>query len=80
MNEQLSGAHFNPAVSLVFALRRDLPWSQFVAYLAAQIVGAILRVLAAHAMLDLPRFGFASHRWQKSIDRGKGPGYHRNSG
>jgi glycerol uptake facilitator-like aquaporin len=50
----VSGAHFNPAVSLVFALRRELGWRDFALYLAAQIAGAIAGVLIAHAMFDLP--------------------------
>lgn len=48
----VSGAHFNPAVSLAFAIRRELPWPLFAAYHAAQIVGAILGVWAAHVMFD----------------------------
>ncbi len=50
----LSGAHFNPVVSLVFALRGDLAWRDAAIYTACQIAGAILGVLAAHAMFDLP--------------------------
>jgi glycerol uptake facilitator-like aquaporin len=50
----LSGAHFNPAVSLAFAFRGELPWWQAGAYLAAQIAGGILGVWAAHAMFGLP--------------------------
>ena len=46
----ISGAHFNPAVSLVMALRRELPWKIAAAYLPCQIIGAILGVWAAHAM------------------------------
>src|SRR5665213_2916300 len=38
----LSGAHFNPAVSLVFALRRELSVASFFGYLAAQILGGVL--------------------------------------
>src|SRR5687768_13315153 len=40
----VSGAHFNPAVTLVFALRRELGWGTAAAYLAAQVIGAILGV------------------------------------
>jgi glycerol uptake facilitator-like aquaporin len=50
----LSGAHFNPAVSLAFALRGELPWRETGAYLAVQVAGGILGVWAAHAMFGLP--------------------------
>jgi glycerol uptake facilitator-like aquaporin len=46
----ISGAHFNPAVTLVFALRRELGWGTAAAYLVAQLGGAVLGVWAAHAM------------------------------
>lgn len=49
----VSGAHFNPAVSLVFALRRDLPWSALGPYVGAQVVGGVLGTLLAHVMFDL---------------------------
>ncbi|HYA05761.1 MAG TPA: MIP/aquaporin family protein [Xanthobacteraceae bacterium] len=50
----LSGAHFNPAVSLAFALRRELPWPEAAAYIAAQIIGGMIGVWAAHVMFALP--------------------------
>jgi len=50
----LSGAHFNPAVSLVFALRGQLAWRDLALYVAAQIAGAVAGVLIAHAMFELP--------------------------
>jgi glycerol uptake facilitator-like aquaporin len=50
----LSGAHFNPAVSLAFAMRRELPWPVAAIYVPSQIAGAIIGVLAAHLMFDLP--------------------------
>jgi glycerol uptake facilitator-like aquaporin len=50
----LSGAHFNPVVSLAFAMRRELPWSLAGAYIAAQIVGAVIGVWVAHLMFELP--------------------------
>ena len=50
----VSGAHFNPAVTLVFALRRELPAGLALAYVAAQVMGGVAGVLAAHAMFDLP--------------------------
>jgi glycerol uptake facilitator-like aquaporin len=49
----VSGAHFNPAVTAVFALRRDLPASEAVFYVAVQIAGGILGVWLAHLMFDL---------------------------
>lgn len=50
----VSGAHFNPAVSVAVALRGELSARVAAAYVAAQIVGGIVGVLAAHAMFDLP--------------------------
>ena len=50
----ISGAHFNPVVTLAFFLRRELSWGVAVLYAASQIVGGIAGVLAAHAMFDLP--------------------------
>lgn len=50
----LSGAHFNPAVSLLFALRRELSWGNAAAYIAVQLTGAILGVWLAHAMFAEP--------------------------
>ena len=50
----ISGAHFNPAVSLAFYLRGDLPASLLLAYPVAQVIGGILGVWACHAMFDLP--------------------------
>jgi glycerol uptake facilitator-like aquaporin len=49
-----SGAHFNPAVSLVFALRGELSWREMILFVVVQIVGAILGVLLAHIMFELP--------------------------
>ncbi|SMH35785.1 aquaporin [Mesorhizobium australicum] len=50
----LSGAHLNPAVTLVFALRREIDGGAAAAYAVAQVVGGIAGTLAAHAMFDLP--------------------------
>ena len=63
----ISGAHFNPAVSLAFALRRALPWREAAIYTACQIAGGIAGVLAAHLMFDLPL-------WQVSQTVRTGPG------
>jgi glycerol uptake facilitator-like aquaporin len=56
----ISGAHMNPAVSLAFALQRTLSWREFAFYAAAQILGAVLGVLAAHLMFGLPAFQIAT--------------------
>ncbi len=50
----LSGAHFNPAVTLVFAIRREIGWRTAAAYVAAQVVSGVLGVWAAHAMFAEP--------------------------
>lgn len=50
----VSGAHFNPAVSLAMALRRQLPPRVAAMYIGAQIVGGVIGVLVAHAMFELP--------------------------
>lgn len=50
----VSGAHFNPAVTLAMRLRGDLDTREAIAYIAVQIVAAVAGVLLAHAMFDLP--------------------------
>jgi glycerol uptake facilitator-like aquaporin len=50
----LSGAHFNPAVTLMFALRREMSWASAAAYIVMQLIGGILGVWAAHAMFAEP--------------------------
>ena len=57
----LSGAHFNPAVSVALALRRELSWPQAGAYTAAQIIGGLIGVWAAHAMFALPVWQLSAH-------------------
>ena len=49
-----SGAHFNPAVSLIFALKRDLTPRDALLYMVAQIAGGIVGTMLAHAMFALP--------------------------
>ena len=63
----VSGAHFNPAVSIAFALRGELPAQIAAVYIATQIAGGIAGVWAAHAMFDLPL-------WQLSLTVRTGPG------
>jgi glycerol uptake facilitator-like aquaporin len=50
----ISGAHFNPAVSLVFALRRELLPRNAVLYAVVQVLGGIVGAVIAHAMFELP--------------------------
>jgi glycerol uptake facilitator-like aquaporin len=50
----LSGAHFNPAVSLAFTLRGGLSWPALPTYVLAQVLGGIAGVWAAHLMFELP--------------------------
>lgn len=49
----VSGAHFNPAVTLVFAARGDIPWVEVIPYIVVQCVGAILGTVLAHLMFEL---------------------------
>ena len=63
----LSGAHFNPAVSVAFALRRELSWPDAAAYIAVQIIGGVIGVWIAHLMFNLPV-------WQLSLNMRTGPG------
>jgi glycerol uptake facilitator-like aquaporin len=62
-----SGAHFNPAVSLAFALRGELAWTTAGVYVVAQVIGAIVGVWVAHLMFELPV-------WQISTTVRTGPG------
>ncbi len=50
----LSGAHFNPAVTLVFAMRGEIGWGLAGGYILAQLAGAVVGVWTAHAMFGLP--------------------------
>jgi glycerol uptake facilitator-like aquaporin len=62
----VSGAHFNPAVSIAFALRGEMAVRVAAVYIASQIAGGIAGVWAAHAMFDLPL-------WQVSLTVRTGP-------
>jgi glycerol uptake facilitator-like aquaporin len=63
----ISGAHFNPAVSMAFALRRELSWLDAITYIVVQIVGAVIGVWIAHLMFELPV-------WQVSLNVRTGTG------
>ncbi len=55
----ISGAHFNPAVSLVMWLRKELTGQLLIAFVAVQLAAGIAGVWAAHLMFDVPIFQFA---------------------
>ena len=57
----ISGAHFNPVVTLSAALRNAMPWGEVPAYFVAQIAGAMIGVAMAHAMFELPWFSASQH-------------------
>ncbi len=57
----VSGAHFNPAVSIVEALRGRLGWRDAGAYVVLQIIGCCAGALIAHAMFELPVWQLSSH-------------------
>lgn len=56
-----SGAHFNPLVTALFWLRREIPGALALAYVPAQVVGAIAGVWLANAMFDLPVLQVSTH-------------------
>jgi glycerol uptake facilitator-like aquaporin len=63
----VSGAHFNPAVSIAFALRGALSWRDAGLYVALQVLGGVVGVLTAHLMFELPM-------WQVSATVRSGAG------
>jgi glycerol uptake facilitator-like aquaporin len=62
----ISGAHFNPAVTISDAWQGGLPWREVPPYIAAQIAGAFSGVAIAHLMFGLPIF-FASHHARSEL-------------
>jgi glycerol uptake facilitator-like aquaporin len=57
----ISGAHFNPVVTLVFALRREIELRSAMGYVVAQILGGLAGTLLAHAMFELPLIQVATN-------------------
>lgn len=55
----ISGAHFNPAVTMAFAIRREIGLGQGAGYIGAQVLGGILGTFAAHLMFDMALFEFS---------------------
>jgi glycerol uptake facilitator-like aquaporin len=62
----ISGAHFNPVVSLVLAIRKDLDRHQLLGYVVAQLLGAALGAWLAHAMFELEIF-----QWSAKVRTGQ---------
>ena len=57
----ISGAHFNPAVSLVQVIRREMSAVEFLSFISAQIAGAITGAIIANLMYDLPAIQISTH-------------------
>jgi glycerol uptake facilitator-like aquaporin len=57
----VSGAHLNPAVSAVFALRREIGWGTAAAFMLAQVAGGVSGTVLAHAMFEQPLLQFSAH-------------------
>ena len=57
----ISGAHFNPAVTLAVAWQQGIAWREVPAYILAQVAGAFIGVAAAHLMFGLPLFFASRH-------------------
>ncbi len=57
----ISGAHFNPAVTLADASQGGLAWRDVLPYIGAQVVGAFCGAALAHVMFDLPLFSASQH-------------------
>src|ERR1017187_2664360 len=57
----ISGAHFNPVVSLADAIEGGLAWQETPAYIFAQVLGAVTGTMLAHLMFSLPLVSFSRH-------------------
>jgi glycerol uptake facilitator-like aquaporin len=57
----ISGAHFNPAVTLVFAARGDMPWREVLPYIVVQCIGGVIGTAVAHLMFDLTPLVIGTH-------------------
>src|ERR1700733_4828750 len=58
----ISGAHFNPAVSLIQAIKKRLRWQETLAYVVVQFIGCCAGAILAHAMFELPLVQSSLHR------------------
>jgi glycerol uptake facilitator-like aquaporin len=59
--EPISGAHFNPAVTLAVAIEHGIPWREASMYMAAQFTGGILGAISAHTMFGLHFYSLSTH-------------------
>ncbi len=57
----VSGAHFNPAVTLAFLLRGEISFKTAIAYWPVQVIGGVLGTLLAHSMFELPLIQYSNH-------------------
>ncbi len=57
----ISGAHFNPAVTLSAAIVREFAWRDVLPYVLSQVIGALLGVATAHLMFGLPLYSASQH-------------------
>jgi len=57
----ISGAHFNPAVTLADASQSGLPWREVPAYILGQMSGALIGAVCAHLMFDMPLYSVSRH-------------------
>jgi aquaporin Z len=65
---RVSGAHFNPVVSVAFALRGDFPWHRVPGYIVAQFIGAVLAVLFLQAVIGVSASNGATYPAQSATD------------
>ncbi len=56
----VSGGHFNPAVSLALAIRKDLPWNEFLPYVLAQVIGGIVGAIVSNVMFGSSAIVFSA--------------------
>ncbi len=58
---EISGAHFNPVVTIMIAIEHGVPWAETPHYVAAQIAGGLFGAIAAHGMFSLPLVAYSRH-------------------
>jgi glycerol uptake facilitator-like aquaporin len=58
---QISGAHFNPVVTIMDALEKGLPWAETPYYVVGQVIGGMAGAVTAHLMFALPVISWSNH-------------------